>query len=125
MGGKSLHQQLLDGFDVKSRDDGTVHTIKREGKTVAEVCVGAKKVRLNVRESVKAPKNLELSGKSKTWAGGGCIVTEENLAACRALLASITEPTAGDAAAANAAASKEKQTTQKRVTRSSRTKVSA
>lgn len=125
MAGKSLHEQLLDGFEVKSRDDGTVHTIKREGRAVAEVCVGARKVRLNVRDAVKAPKNLKLSGKSKSWAGGGVIVTNENLAACRALLAQVTQPTAADAAAASAAASKEKQTARKRVARSTRSKAAA
>jgi hypothetical protein len=93
MTGKALHQQLLEGFEVKSRKDGTVHTVKHGGRTVAEVCVGTKKVRLNVRAQVKAPKNLPLAGKSKTWAGGGCILTEENVSAARALLASITKTT--------------------------------
>lgn len=121
----ALHTRLLDGLTVKSRADGTVHSIKRDGKTVAEVCVGAKKVRLNLRDAVKPPKGVELSGKSKTWAGGGCIVTDENLAACRALLGSITEPTAKDAAAASASASTEKRTARKRVARSSGRKVAA
>jgi len=93
MPSKALHQQLLDGFEVKSRDDGTVHTVKHEGKTVAEVCVGAKKTRLNVRGAVKAPKGITLGGKSKTWAGGGAEVTEENLPAARTLLSSIVRPT--------------------------------
>ena len=38
---KALHVRLLEGFDVKSRDDGSVHTVKNsDGKVVAEVCVG-------------------------------------------------------------------------------------
>jgi hypothetical protein len=85
---KPLHLQLLDGFEVKSRPNGTVHTVKAGKATVAEVCVGAKKVRLNLRAAVKpAPKGIKLDGKSKTWAGGGLVVTPENLAAARALLA--------------------------------------
>lgn len=85
---KPLHLQLLDGFEVKSRDDGSVHTIKQGKATVAEVCVGARKVRLNLRAAVKPlPKGLELDGKSKTWAGGGVVVTPDNLAAARAVLA--------------------------------------
>src|SRR5947207_845480 len=83
-----LHMQLLDGFEVKSRDDGSVHTIKAHGRTVAECCVGAKKVRLNVRADVKPPKGLTLSGKSKSWPTGGLVVDETNLTAARALLAS-------------------------------------
>ena len=72
---KPLHVALLDGFEVKSRANGTVHTIKQGNATVAEVCVGAKKVRLNLRSASKpAPKNLKLDGKSKTWAGGGVVV---------------------------------------------------
>jgi hypothetical protein len=82
----ALHTRLLDGFDVKSRDDGTVHTVKANSRTVAEVCVGKKNTRLNIREVPKgAPKNLDLGGKSKSWAGG-VIVDASNLTACRALL---------------------------------------
>jgi hypothetical protein len=85
---KPLHLQLIDGFEVKSRPNGTVHTVKAGKTVVAEVCVGAKKVRLNLRTAPKlAPKNLTLDGKSKSWPGGGVIVTPENLAAVRALLA--------------------------------------
>src|ERR1700730_11390319 len=91
---KSVHAQLLDGLNVKSRTDGSVHTVRAaDGKTVvAEVCVGKKATRLNLRAwpaKVKAPKGLELSGKSKSWEGGGVIVTEANVKAARALLANV------------------------------------
>src|SRR5579862_7429598 len=89
MAGKSLHQQLLEGFEVKSRKDGTVHTIRAaDGKTViGEVCVGAKATRLNLRAPVaKPPRDVTLGGKSKSWAGGGTVVTDANVTACRALL---------------------------------------
>ncbi|HEY2372087.1 MAG TPA: hypothetical protein VGH82_06030 [Gaiellaceae bacterium] len=84
-----LHRRLLEGFDVKSRKDGTVHTI-RAGKTVvAEVCVGKRATRLNVRAERKTPKGITLSGESKSWPSGGVVVTEANLADARALLTSI------------------------------------
>ena len=99
---KPLHMQLLEGFDCKSRADGSVHTIKANGRTVAECCVGAKTIRLNVRADVKPPKGLTLSGKSKSWPTGGLVVTEDNLASARALLTSAVEkapaPKTADAA---------------------------
>src|SRR5438067_12341307 len=83
----ALHVTLLEGFDVKARADGSVHTIKANGKVIGEVCVGAKKVRLNLREPVKnAPKGVTPSGKSKRWAGGSVNVTADNVTAARALL---------------------------------------
>ncbi len=89
---KALHVALLDGFEVKSRDNGTVHQIKADGKTVAEVCVGARAVRLNLRSAPKpAPKNLALKQGSKTWLGGGVVVTPDNLAAARAVLAAVAK----------------------------------
>src|SRR4051794_21828615 len=127
---KSLHSQLLDGLNVKSRADGSVHTIRAaDGKTVvAEVCVGKKQTRLNVRElpaKIKAPKSLELGGKSKSWPGGGVIVTEGNVKAARDLLAAVVgavpAPTAADAAELSSAAqtavtAARKRTTPKRST---------
>jgi hypothetical protein len=123
---KSLHSQLLDGLNVKSRPDGSVHTVRAaDGKTVvAEVCVGKKATRLNVRElpaKVKAPKNLELGGKSKSWPGGGVIVTDANVKAARALLASVVDatkaaPKAADAAALSSAAQTAVKAARKRTT---------
>src|SRR5438067_1371247 len=92
-----LHKRLLDGFEVKSRQDGTVHSIKAQGKTVGEICVGKKSVRLNLRAEVKAPEGVELSGKSKSWPGGGLVVTDANLTAARALLTAATKTTAAPA----------------------------
>jgi hypothetical protein len=92
---KPLHQQLLEGFEVKAN-----------GKTVAEVCVGKQNVRLNLRAAVKASKGLMLGGKSKSWPGGGTVITDANLAAARALLEVASGPagtTAGDTAAASSA----------------------
>ena len=60
---KALHVRLLEGFEVKARPDGTVHTIRAGGKVVAECCVGTKKVRLNLRDipaKGKTPKSIEL-----------------------------------------------------------------
>lgn len=103
---------LLDGLDVKSRDDGSVHTIKGgNGKVVAEVCVGARKVRLNLKAAPpkgKVPKSIDLSGHSKSWEGGGLNVEPKNAKAARALLAAVvaaapapkqTEPSAAQLAA--------------------------
>jgi hypothetical protein len=125
---KSLHETLLDGLNVKSRADGSVHTVRAaDGKTVVgEVCVGKKQTRLNFRElpaKVKAPKNLELSGKSKSWEGGGVIVTDANVKAARALLAQVVDATpaastAADAAAASTAANKAVTAARKRTPRS-------
>lgn len=119
---------LLDGLNVKSRDDGSVHTIKGgNGKVVAEVCVGARKVRLNLKAvppKGKVPKAIELGGRSKSWEGGGVNVTAANVKQARALLAAVvaaatapkqTEPTAADAAAANRKAAAERKQTADRV----------
>lgn len=81
-----LHAQLLEGLTHKSRADGSVHTISAAGRTVAEICVGKKFTRLNMRAEIKAPKGLVLSGKSKSWKGGGIVVLDANVVACRALL---------------------------------------
>jgi hypothetical protein len=42
------------GFDVKSRNDGTVHTVKLSKRVVAEVCVGKKATRLNVARRARS-----------------------------------------------------------------------
>jgi hypothetical protein len=94
----SLHQQLLAGLDVKSRQNGSVHTIKANGKVVAEVCVGTKKVRLNFRNELPAKERKLLSGKSKSWPGGGMIVTADNLKEARALLDLAIQPATNSAA---------------------------
>lgn len=114
MAEKAIHEQLMDGLTVKSRDAGDVHTIKgADGKTtVAEVCVGKSGVtRLNFNAPIpsKAPKHeaLDLKVGSASWKGGGCRITAENLAEAKALLQFVVdqaqpapeaEPTAGDAA---------------------------
>jgi hypothetical protein len=89
---KEIVSTLLDGLEVSSRKDGTVHTIKREKKTVAEVCVGTRSVRLNLRSAPpkgKLPKSVKLVGKSKSWPGGGLVVTDENVKAARAVLSAV------------------------------------
>lgn len=61
----ALHTTLLEGLTVKSRADGSVHTVKANGKVVGEVCVGTKRVRLNLREPVtNAPKPGGVSPRS-------------------------------------------------------------
>jgi hypothetical protein len=89
---KEIVSTLLDGLDVKSRPNGTVHTVKVETKTVAEVCVGTRAVRLNLKSAPaksKVPKSIKLVGKSKSWPGGGVVVTAENAAAARAVLSAV------------------------------------
>jgi hypothetical protein len=128
----ALHQRLLQGFDVKSRDDGTVHTVKVSNRTVAEVCVGKKNTRLNIREVPKgAPKNLDLGGKSKSWAGG-VILTDANLTGCRALLSACVKAapaastaTASDAAAVSSAAQTTTKAARKRTTARSSAKTAS
>jgi hypothetical protein len=86
----SIQSRLMAGTDVKSREDGSVHTIKGAGgRTVAEVCVGKSTIRLNFREPLgrDAPTGVVLSGRSQSWRGGGVVVTEANLESARALLA--------------------------------------
>jgi len=119
---QSLRPRLLDGFTYKSRSDNSVHTVKgADGKVIAEVCEGKKATRLNLRNApTKAtPKNVTLGGKSKTWAGGGTVVTESSLAACRALLSGAAKvtPTASDAARVSAKATAEADTARKQVAR--------
>jgi hypothetical protein len=84
-----LHTRLLDGFTYTSRANGSVHTIKAGKTTVGEVVIGKKTVRLNLRAKGHVPKDLKLSGKSRSWPMGGVLITEANLAAARALLSSI------------------------------------
>lgn len=83
---------LLKGIEnVKSRDDGSVHTIKAEdGKTtVAEICQGKRDTRLNFKAEVPSDMivdELALNGQSKSWAGGGCKITDENLTSAKQTL---------------------------------------
>ena len=81
-----LHVQLLDGLTYKSRTDGSVHTIKANGKVIGEVCVGRNRVRLNLKSALPAASRKMLGGKSRSWAGGGMIVTDANVKDARALL---------------------------------------
>jgi len=100
-----LHVTLMDGMTVKSRDDGSVHTIKgADGKTtVAEVCVGKKDTRLNFKSAIPedAPEGIELSGHSTSWKGGGVRINDANLPAARELLQFVVDsvqPTAEETA---------------------------
>ncbi len=89
---ESLHQQLLKGLEgVRSRPDGTVHTLHVGGAVIGEVCVGTRAVRLNLRTRPKVvPKGLDLSkSKSKTWVGGGLVVTDANVKEAKTLLAAV------------------------------------
>lgn len=86
----ALHTDLMNGIEnIKSRDDGSVHTIHlaADGKTVvAEVCVGKKRTRLNFKDKVEFAPEGFLSGRSKSWVGGGIVLTTDNLAPARELL---------------------------------------
>src|SRR5579859_6603845 len=100
-------KQITEGLTVKARDDGSVITVKgANGKTVAELCVGTKTTRVNFREAPKSALAKQLGGKSKSWPGGGVIVTDKNAAAVRAALLAAAqskakaEPSAADAAKA-------------------------
>jgi hypothetical protein len=123
----SLRVRLLEGFDVRSRADDSVHTVKANGRVIAEVCEGKKQTRLNLRElpaKVKPAKNVTLGGKSKSWPGGGTVVTDANLTAARALLTAVAKatptakaPTASDAAKQSATATADRTTARKALTR--------
>lgn len=108
-GGERLRRRP--GADAGERASGC--------RRLAEVCVGSRKVRMNVRSAIKAPKGLVLSGKSKSWAGGGVIITEANLAAARTLLASLTSAPPAPASPAPAKATPQRKTSGTR-TRSTR-----
>lgn len=124
-----LHVALISGLDTKARKDGTVITVKAGSKTVGEVCCGKKFVRLNLRTAAKAtPKGLVLGGKSKSWPGGGVVVTADNVAACRALLdaaVQLAQPVTGaaDVAADQAARKTVKIDVRKRVASAARSGV--
>jgi hypothetical protein len=125
-----LHVRLLDGLDTKSRPDGTVHTIRAGSRTVAEVCVGKKNVRANFKTELPAASRKKLSGKSKSWPGGGVLVTDDNLNEVRNMLELAVSRTqaaqgASDVAADLAARKAEATATKKRVGRPARTRVAA
>jgi hypothetical protein len=84
-----LHVRLLEGLDVRSRADGSVHNIKNpDGKTVAEVCVGKNVTLLNFFSelSVPIPDGLIFSGRDQRFPGRGLCITPENLLRARELL---------------------------------------
>src|SRR4051794_12755917 len=82
----------MDGFSVKSRADGTVHSIKADGRTVAEVCVGQKNVRLNLRSTPKEGAEERHARREVEDVGWRrCDIAEGNLAACRALLSAAVD----------------------------------
>jgi hypothetical protein len=113
----TTHTKLLAGFAVKERADGSVITIKSSaGKTVAEVCVGSKKVRLNVKSErgLSAAQRKLLGGKSKSWVAGGVNVTADNLEAARGIIAAVV------GAAPDATAAERKPQTAARVKRLAR-----
>jgi hypothetical protein len=115
---QKLVDRLVKGLETKARPDGSVTQIKAEGKTVAEVCRGKSSVRVNFRQRPKgAPKDM-LAGASKTWEGGGVVITEENVGIVRTLIEEVagTKPrrlrekgTAPATAPAPAAASPQRQ----------------
>jgi hypothetical protein len=91
-----LHKQVIDGtgLDVHERPNGTVLTLRHERKVIGEICVGARATRLNLKSKPKAaPKGLALGGQSKSWACG-VILTADNVAAVRALLAAAVKTAA-------------------------------
>lgn len=58
------------------------YSVKGSSGTVAEICVGKRNVRVNFKRAppkAKIAKGIELSGHSKSWRGGGLVVTEENV----------------------------------------------
>ena len=140
--------ELLKGIEhVKSRDDGSVHTIKAEdGKTtVAEICHGKRATRLNFKSAV--PKDMlvdgfELGGKASSWAGQGAKITDENLASAKQTLdnvvasiqpsgedetpaeaeATSNEPTAQEAGEQSEASTAKRETARSRATRATRGK---
>lgn len=81
-----LALDLVKGLETKARQDGSVVAVKVGKATVAEVVVGAKTVRVNFREKPKGGPKVALAGKSAKWAGGGVVVTEENVGDVRKLL---------------------------------------
>lgn len=109
---------LLDGLTdadgrslVKSRDDGSVHTLHgADGSTVAEVCCGKTRTRLNFRApsaeltAAAEASSVVLSGRSKSWTGGGIVVDDGNVAACRAVLLAVVGIATPNQAADDAAA---------------------
>jgi len=84
----ALHTTLLEGLTTKARKDGSVITVKDvTGKrTVAEVCIGKSKTRVNFHEAIKSALGKQTTGKSRTWAGGGVVLTDANASQVRAAL---------------------------------------
>lgn len=82
--------QLVEGLNCKSRPSGKVHTVKKEdGWPVAEVVVGVRTIRMNLRSRYEGSENLKFTGHSTTWLGGGVIVTAKNFDVCRKVLVEI------------------------------------
>ncbi|HYZ79310.1 MAG TPA: hypothetical protein VE596_18245 [Gaiellaceae bacterium] len=85
---KDLVQRLIKGLEVKSRTSGNLHNVKAGAATVAEVVVGSKTVRVNFKSKPTIKTGVKLAGESSKWAGGGVVVTEENVADVRRLIES-------------------------------------
>lgn len=104
-GERPLHVRLLEGLDIRSRADGSVHNIKTpDGKTVAEVCVGKNVTLLNFFSelSVPIPDGLIFSGRDRRFPGRGLRITPENLLPARELLHRVVgseEPSSSDSVA--------------------------
>lgn len=86
-------KQLTEGLTIHERKDGSVVTVKSaDGKaTVAEICVGIKKTRVNFRATPKGVIVKQLGGKSKSWPGGGLVVDEKNAKVVRAALVGVAQ----------------------------------
>jgi hypothetical protein len=85
MADSSLVATVIKGLDVHRRPNGKVITIK-PGRTAELVLGKGGNVRVNFRaRPTGAPKGL-LSAGTGSWPGGGCTVTNENLAAVRKLV---------------------------------------
>lgn len=84
----ALHVALLEGLNTKLRPDGSVITIKDStGKrTVAEACVGAQRTRVNFKDAPKSTLSKRLGKSTKSWPGGGVVLTAANAVAVRAAL---------------------------------------
>jgi|SRR5581483_3193478 len=115
-------KQLTEGLTVKARPDGSVISVKDAygKKTVAEVCVGTKRTRVNFREAPKGALAKQLGGKSKSWGGGGVLVDDENAQLVRSALLQ-----AAGVVAPASATPKRKATTRTRRTRKTRVAASA
>lgn len=84
---KQITSKLVKGFEKHERADGTVTRLHSGRTVVAEVCTGARSVRVNFREATEDMQSqLELSEGTKSWPGGGVKATDENWSLVREAL---------------------------------------